>query len=267
MLRLWSEHLCISLLPDRVSWVILRRGGGKRVREHGSVPVLATDEGNFWQTSLDALQRALPDIPISGGAVTVVLSNAWVRYLVVNSMTLLTNDEERRALANYDLRKIYGDLLDGWEVQISAGEQNYLAAAMDRELLVALRQCFASGRFKLRSIQPYVVLAFNHWLKQFSGKTAQGLLLAEPYGYCYAGVSEGRWEFIYTGRWEGDPLASCQRVIQREASRSGNEAREVWFASSNEMLMDAAFAKQLPLNPCFSDAQKDDYFMALLGAA
>lgn len=272
MSRLWSERLCILLLPDRLAWVILARGWGKRIRAHGSVPVPAAAEGNLWQAALEVLQRELPDIPVARAEVSVVLSNAFARYLVIDSSTALSDAEERLALARHDFQKIHGVPAEAWEIRIAAGEQNYLAAALDGELLEQLRHCFAATKLKLHSIQPYAVAAFNHWSKHFNSKSAEGFFLPEPHGYCYAGMSDGRWEFFYCGRWEGDPLETYQRVVRREALRSGIDARKVWMAPVHEPSLAKSLTQQdgvqlLPLSVPLRDEQQAEYLTVLIGAA
>jgi hypothetical protein len=264
--------LCVALLPERMAWVILARGWGKRIRAQGSVPVPAAAEGHPWQNAIEALQRELPNIPITRGKVSVVLSDAFVRYLVINSSSALSDAEERLALARHDFQKIHGILAETWEIRIASGEQNYLAAALDGELIGQLRHCFAAKKLKLHSVQPYMVAAFNHCAKQFNGKTAEGLFLSEPHGYCYAGISGGQWEFFRSGRWEGDPLETYRRVVQREALCSGVEARKVWMAPAHEMSFAKNLAQQdgvklLPLGAGLPDTQQAEYLMAMLGAA
>ncbi len=272
MSRLWSERLCIALLPDRLAWVMPARGWGKRIRAQGSVPVLVAAEGNLWQATLEALQRELPNIPVARAEVSVVLSNAFVRYLVINSSTALSNAEERLALARHDFQKIHGVPAEAWEIRIAAGEQNYLAAALDGELLEQLRHCFAATKLKLHSIQPYAVAAFNHWSKHFNGKSAEGFFLSEPHGYCYAGMSGGQLEFFHCGRWEGNPLETYQRVVQREALRSGINARKMWMAPVHESSLAKSLTQQdgvqlLPLSVPLRDEQQAEYLTVLIGAA
>ncbi|HEU0234429.1 MAG TPA: hypothetical protein VFQ94_04810 [Gallionella sp.] len=268
MSRLWSERLCIALLPDRLVWAIPARGWGRRIRAQGSVTVSAAAEGNLWQAALEALQREVPDIPVVRAEVSVVLSNAFVRYLVINSSTALSNDEERLALARHDFQNIHGVLAEAWEIRIAAGEQNYLAAALDGELLEQLRHCFAATKLKLHSVQPYAVAAFNHWSKHFNGKSPEGFFLPEPHGYCYAGMSGGQWEFFHCGRWEGEPLETYQRVVQREALRSGIYARKMWMAPVHESSLAKNLTQQdgvqlLPLR----DELQAECLTVLLGAA
>ena len=272
MLRLWSERLLIALMPEGLAWVILARGWGKRIRAQGSVAVPSAGHGNSWQAVLEVLLRELPNIPAMRAEVSVLLSDAFVRYLVIDSGTALSGMEERMALARHDFRKVHGDLAESWEIRIAAGEQNYLAAALDGELLAQLQHCFAATRLKLHSIQPYAVAAFNHWVKHFNGKTAAGFFLAEPHGYCYAGMSDGRWEFFHCGRWEGEPVETCRHVVLREAVRTGADARTVWLAPSREAGFAEGLAQQqgmqlLPLDGNLRDVRQAEYLMALLGAA
>lgn len=271
MSPLWTERLCVALLPDRLIWVILARGLRMSIRAHGSVPVHNPAEGSPWQAVLEALQRELPNIPITRGEVSVVLSNAFMRYLVINSNTALSRPEERLALARHDFQRIHGALVETWEIRLAAGEQNYVAAALDKELLAQLRQCFVTTRLKLHIIQPYAVAAFNHWAKCFNSKTAEGLFLVEPHGYCYAGLCNGQWEFFRCGRWEGEPAETYQRVVQREALRTGSEERSVWLveqldASTAKVNVGQKDMKLLPLDETMRDARQAEYLMAILGA-
>lgn len=271
MSHLWSERLCIALMPDRLAWVVLGRGLGSRIREYGSTPVSASLEGVPWHAALEVLQRELPNMPVVRGSVSVVLSNAFARYLVIKSATPMNEDVERLALARHDFRKTHGSLADGWEIRIAPGEKNYLAVAQDGELLAQLRLCFSATALKLNSVRPYAVAAFDHWVRCFADEGVEGLFLAEPHGYCYVRVSNGSWDFVRYGRWEGEPANHYRRVVQREALRSGSEERCMWLvppleASWAEEVADRKNMKQLPLASVMRDMRKPEYVMALLGA-
>jgi len=265
----WPERLCIALLPDRLAWVVLSRG--RHIRAQGCVPVGPAKEGGDWHAVVEALQRELPGMPVESGNVSVVLSNAFVRYLVIQSSSQLTSMEERLALVRHDYQQVYGALAETWEIRLADGESRYLTAAIDHDLLAQLRDSFSSTRFKLDHVQPHAVAAFNHWIKLFNDKSPEGIFMVEPHGYCYAGIGKGDWKFVRCGRWEGTPLETFQRVVQRETLRTGNEMSKVWFSALLEKKeLDGISALEgvelLPLDNVLKEASRPECMMAVLGS-
>ena len=274
MLRLSPDRLVIALAPGHVAWAVMRRGLSNRLHAKGMAK-LAAQDGRAWQQALQMLQSELPNLPVSKGVVTVVLSNAFVRYLLVNGGEVLSGEQERLALAKHDFLKVYGAVAQNWEIRISAAdaEGKYLASAVDAELIEQLRHIFSVTGFNLDSIQPHFALAFDAWCTGLDSKTSHGIFLSEASGYCYAGIVADTWEFMRSGRWEeGGPAETFQRVIDREACLSGNAQRALWWCSAPGEALAKEFsavkeAKPLPGTEASQDLTEPEYALVRAGVA
>lgn len=268
MSPLWPERLHIALLSDCLVWVIQTRGWKRGIRAQGSIPIPLSEHGVRWQEAMGVLLRELPNLPISQGKVAIVLSNTFVRYLIINCEVVLTDHEERLALAKHDFQKIHGVAVENWEICIAAGERNYLAVALDRELLMQLRDCFSAGKIKLISVQPYAVAAFNHWAKYLDEKISTGFFLVESHSYSYFCIQAGKWVFFHTGHLDAEPMEAYQRVVQRATLRSGIEIQDEWLAPSSLSVLkgDTGQVMSLPAGESLRASAQLNYLVDLLGA-
>jgi hypothetical protein len=272
--RLFPDRIGFSLAPDGVAWAVMRRGLRQQLHAKG-MSKIAEQDGRTWQQAVQTLQDILPQLPVTRGKVTVVLSNAFVRYLLVNGGEVLTGEDERLALARHDFLKVYGDVAQSWEIRIGAADANvkYLASAVDTGLIEQLRQIFSATGFTLDSIQPYFALAFDTWCTKLDSKTSHGILLSEAGGYCYAGIGSGEWQFMRSGRWEeNDPVKTFQRVIDREVFLSGAAQRTLWWCPAHEKEFAKALgnvkdASPLPGSEALQGLADPEYTLALAGVA
>jgi len=274
VLRLSPDRLGIALAPDNIAWVVMRRGLRNRLHAKG-IAKFALQDGPVWQQAVQIMQSELSQLPVTKGIVTVVLSNAFVRYLVVNGGGVMAAADERLALAKHDFLKVYGAAAQSWEIRIGAADADgkFLASAVDAELIEQLRRVFSATGFKLDSIQPYFALAFDAWCTRLDNKTSHGIFLPEPSGYCYAGIGADAWEFMRSGRWEeGGPVETFQRILGREACLSGTAQRELWWCPTPDQALAKAFstvkdAKPLPGTVALSDLAESEFALALAGVA
>lgn len=272
MLRLSPDLLGIALAPDSVAWVVMRRGLRRRLLAKG-IAKFAAQDSPVWQQALQNLQDELLKLPVTRGTATVVLSNAFARYLLVDGGEVLTAADERLALAKHDFLKVYGAIAQNWEIRIGAADVNgkYLASAVDAELMGQLRRIFSETGFKLDSIQPYFALAFDAWCTGLDDKTSHGIFLSETSGYCYAGIGADAWEFIRCGRWEdGDAVETFQRVTGREACLTGTVQRELWWCPAPDQELARVFstikdAQPLPGSEVLRDLAEAEFVPALAG--
>jgi hypothetical protein len=150
--------------------------------------------------------------------VTVVLSNHFARYIIVERQEGATLEEEL-ALARFHFTKIHGERVKGWEVRLSrAGGGPRLACAIDASVLERLKACFPkSGKARLVSVQPALMAAYNAARKRIPREGAW-LLLSEPGRSCLARIAAKGWGSVHNG-----PDADWEQLIERERSRAGGE--------------------------------------------
>jgi hypothetical protein len=153
------------------------------------------------------------------GDVTVVLSDHFARYTIVQPQDGATAEEEL-ALARFQFNKIHGERARGWEVRLSrAGAGARLACAIDASVLQRLKACFPKGgNARLVSVQPALMAAYNGARDRIPREGAW-LLLVEAGRACLARLAAHGWASVHhvaEGEWE--------RLIERERSRAGGES-------------------------------------------
>lgn len=226
MSHLWAEQIRIVLHPTQVVLCRIARGRSQRIIDKCVVPGTPRDNGTPpWRGALSALEVALPAFCTRKSEATVILSNHFVRYaLVMNTDRVSTADEEQ-ALVNHHFARVYGDASTRWNLIISRAERPdrpRVACAVDRALTDALRALFPAKQPILRSIQPYLMAAYNQYRNQF--QASSWLVLVEDGILCLARLEERSWQSIKCIKiginWRHDLAIQ----LDREAFLSGHTA-------------------------------------------
>ena len=222
MSHLWRDQLNIVLRPDRVVLVRLGRGLRPRVVDKQILVCAPAAAGEPpWAHALATL-KSLLEAQKTGADARLVLSNHFVRYTVVPWSDELSNEEEQAAFVRHRYTQVYGDAANDWEMLLSKGSAGVprLASAIDRTLLDAARGIFAGSKIRLRSLQPYLMAAFNQWRREFDDGGAW-LALAEPGRLCLALLHQGQWHSVRT-RHIGPALAAeLPLILDQERLLSG----------------------------------------------
>ena len=213
----WSDQLRIHITPQHVA--LLRLAGGRlsKISEKRIVQSSVTDgSDNTWRNSIKSITSLLPEISKRKADVVVLLSNHFVHYTVVQPGDTLITDDEREALVRYNLARVYGPVTDQWAIRLSDRDQNnreIIACAIEREFQDSLQSLFKATPLRLRSIQPYLMSAFNLWRHHF--KESAWFALAEPGALCIAKFKHGHWRSIKCTKvgedWFGEMVTQLAR--------------------------------------------------------
>ncbi len=230
-MSLWSrdEHR-IVLSPDRVMLVhttreLTRRGMKRKVQATLDIPCApATDDGMPWSEPLGALEAALSGSAGRKSSVTVVLSNHFMRYVLLPWTDALDDAREELAYAQHSFNEMYGRDSSMWELRISSGRAGtaQMACAVDTRLLEALRDMCTRLGVDLRSIQPHLMLAYNACRASLQGRSGW-LALVEQGHLCLALLQDGKWSWIRTMRIAGHWHQELPFLLDREALVSNIE--------------------------------------------
>lgn len=196
MSPLWRDELRVGLCPDRL--VVARR-------RHREIVPTAGDP-------LAALKA------IAGtAALTVVLSSHFVRYAVLPPSDALKSDQDWLAYAHHSFASTYGNESARWQIRLCATgpRQARIACAVDGELLEGLGEMP-----QLKSIQPYLMLAFNARRRALAAASAW-VVLHERGRLTVALINDGIWQTIRVRRIGDDWQESLADVLDREAAIAG----------------------------------------------
>ncbi len=224
MSRLLPDQVRIILHPTQVILLRIARGRARRIIDKCIVPCRPRNNGNPpWHYALLALEEALPAFCTRKCEVTVVLSNHFVRYSLVRNSEQVSTIDEEQALVRHHFARIYGAAASQWNLSISRTEhpgKPRIACAVDQELIAALRALFPSKKSVLRSIQPYLMAAFNQYRDQF--QSSSWLALVEDGILCLARLEDSNWQSIKCIKIDNNWRRDLAIQLDREEFLSGD---------------------------------------------
>lgn len=244
MSPLLRRKICIGFSPERVTLLPERRGLPRRERPRtlNELPGVAcnTTAGECcWRAPLQALQSVLPDLRNSHAEATIILSNQFMRYTLVPWSENLANAEEELAYSRHCFTRVYGQVAENWMLRLDSGLTGAprLASAVDADLIDGLRGVFDTAGIPLKSIQPYLMAAFNASRRTMPQSGAWFAVL-EPGNLSLGLLDHGHWLQVRSLRIGGAWHAELPLILEREAYLADKPAvsREVyvWGAGAGE---------------------------------
>jgi hypothetical protein len=269
------NRLLVSLQPDAVSWVRLSGLLRPRAIAHGVVEADPAYGREPWAGSVAALRGAAEAWQRERVAVTVVLSNHFVRYGLVDAPPRGVRPDEALALARFHFTKLHGERAAAWDVRVTSGRRGKpgVASAIDRRLINELQSIFPrAARPRLTSVQPYLMCAFNRW-RTHLGARGGWLLLPEPGRVCLALLVGDVWQALQSVRSAGDTPDDWIALLDREAQRAASQPVPTTVLARSAARADSAtpgpwqlVTLHAPALEGIADAERERYAMALHAA-
>ena len=224
MLPLWSDKLQIVLTPERVT--IVRQNGGFKPREivSNTMPCASLLQGEqVWQPAIRTLQALLKQKNVRNTSATVLLSNHFVRYQLINAQPDVSGHDEEQAFVRFSFTEIYGDEVNRWQLRWGSGLQlsPQVASAIDNTLIEQIETTLKNAAVKLNSLQPYLMSAFNY-VRKLVDISPHWFVLVEPGSACTGFMHGGDWQLLHTSRLGSDWASDLPRVLGREFQMVGS---------------------------------------------
>lgn len=213
-IMLYADHLFMT----RISRKITLQGVTRHVVAKKKFPFFTTmgSESN-WEPAMRTLHEALPAMASGPVHVSIILSNHFVRYLVIPGSDALSNLTEEEIYAQQCFKRIYGAAAEQWHIKVDVGpsDRARLASAVDGRLLASLRTVCGETGVSLKSIQPYFIAIYNNCrtkLRESSGWFA----VFEPGCLCLALLLNARWSSVRMMRVKSDWREALPVILARE---------------------------------------------------
>ncbi|CAD5108982.1 hypothetical protein [Zestomonas carbonaria] len=174
-----------------------------------------------WQAAGEALGRLLGACATARGELRVVLSNHFCRFCLVPWGEQIATPEEMACYARACFEEIYGQLAEGWAINLSpeAAGRARLAVAVQQPLLLLLRELAGIGGWRLTSVAPYLMAAFNSF-SRFIDQDDFLFVVAEP-GRCNLLLARGgNWVAVRSVS-SADSDSALSTLIEREHELQG----------------------------------------------
>jgi hypothetical protein len=213
------EDLRVVLAPYHVDVVRLKRGWrGLTIAGQQSLACEPAAGHPPWHAALGVLGAALAGARGAATSARVVLSDDFVRYLLVPWRTDLRNDGEMEALARIRFREVHGSIADDWEIRLAPTQFGapYLACAVDRELLRALAALHTKEKLRLAAVRPLLVSAYNRWRRTLAAAKCWFAVCARGQ-LTVCRIEGGAWRSVRSERFRGELARELQLAVERES--------------------------------------------------
>ncbi|WP_085641228.1 MULTISPECIES: hypothetical protein [unclassified Pseudomonas] len=183
------------------------------------------DEGfQSYAVALDTLDRLLGEHAKAGAELCVVVSGHFSRFCLVPWSEQICTPEELRGFAQLCFEDLFGAPTQPWSLVLSAEPAGHdrIASALPQDLLERLRALVAGRGLRLRSVQPYLMTAFNRFDRSLDAGDFL-FVVAEPQRSVLLLAREGRWTAVRSvGGSDSDAalaaLVGRERQLQASAS-------------------------------------------------
>ncbi len=243
MLPLLRDRLRIVLAPEQVTVVRLSWGWKPKELFNKSLPCVSSANGQLpWQPALDVLQQLLRQSGAANANATVLISNHFVRYQLIDMQSDLGSLEEEEGFVRFSFTETYGTEVERWSLRWTEGldQASQVASAVDQALIDQIKKTLNAHGARLVSLQPYLMAAFNH-VRKVIGALPCGFVLVESGRACVGLLRDGHWQSIRSFRIEADWSSVLPNILERELKISG---------------ADTANAKMLMCLPAYFDHKR-----------
>ena len=220
MLRSSRDRYAVALCPESLLAVRRRTGLRATVDSKVSESFCAPVSVPSWKPAVEALDRFAQEHGARTGSLSLVLSNHFTRYLLVPWSERVVNAEELLNYVAAAFEDVYGDVSAGWHLRVSPERPGSprLAAAVDRELVEAVREVVGRSRLRITSIQPHLMAAFNAFGQR--RETDFVFVVLEASRLCMIAAQGGVWRHVSGADAPADPVALAMS-LEREIELAG----------------------------------------------
>jgi hypothetical protein len=194
--------------------------------------LLAADAGEDWRPAAAALRAHCEQHALRGACLQVLLSQAFVRFLVAPWSMALTSPASAAAYLCALFDATHGTRASGWSctTEERIAEEPRIAAGVERALIDELAASASACGARLGGVAPWIVPAFARERRRL--KRAAGWYAAiEPGWITLAALRGGRIEEVSRAAFEGAAEPALERALRRQSLRQGIEAPlPVWTA-------------------------------------
>jgi hypothetical protein len=252
------------LLPWSRTATLAVCSSGVALSLHGEKPRLLTDATFEWKDSNQLAQiLAQSESTLKNQSVNVILSNTFVRYLVLPWQDGVLTQMDWQAIAQHAFRKQFGAAANDWLVRVSLEKygQTVLAAAIDNSFYAQLQISAEALNFSIGAVEPLLMRVLNQ------NKPNTWALIAEPERLVLCQMQDSEWrQVLVDSPPAGQEFQHAEQLIQRsllqlEASAQPSKIGSFVSKALSKIWQDNIGSRQKLMMP-LSGAQPHAVWMA-----
>jgi hypothetical protein len=228
-----------------------------------------------WSKALGKLEKVLSKYVVKPMSASIILSNHYVRYSIVEVDKAITSEDEQIAYVKHRFGQLYGPSADSWELKLDQEYPNasFLACAIESRLITELRGLFELANVKLISIQPCLMTAYNQCQQVFENRNVWFIIFEHGY-LSIVWLNNGYPYSIRTLKVGDDWLEKLPELIDRESFLSDfdTSSKEVFLLSIDTKIAELPknstwkITKIQPVIPTGMAGQYDEHYsLAMCG--
>lgn len=207
----------------------LGRSCGNQTQWLGSRAFTCEAAQPAWEAALQALAALLAEHAVKSAPLRVLLSARYSRFCLVPWSDAIGQPRELDAYARACFEHLYGQSLGDWRIVLSPEPTGAarIATALPEALLLGLQSLGRENRLSLRSVQPYLMAAYN----RCSAQLEQGdflFVLAEPRRSVLLLAAGGAWQQVLA-QGCADSDQALQALIERTCELYGEQLPRVYL--------------------------------------
>jgi hypothetical protein len=209
---LWRDEVGIFVAPKRIAIARMKRGVRPANVAERRITVENGDPTQ-WEPALQALDACLEESVWHTANLRMIIADHWARYSIVPWSDALSDEDERLQHARLIMANTFGDVVSQWTVTLSDAPPGsaQVACAIPTALLDRLRAVTDSCNLRLKSVQPYLIAAFNGWCSKLPRGNAWFVALDEG-SLAAAHFSSNQWDYVRSVRIGSDWEVELKRL-------------------------------------------------------
>lgn len=223
-----QNQLLIAIGAEHLS-LVYRTGFSKKViaEHHESFKESSTERS--WKNAITQLDSQLETLALAPNTnMYLTLASDLVRLIVLpgHEVSMSANEKEGYAQAAY--REIYGTAVDGWKIRVDDTPpiQPTIASAIDQSLFDALENLADKYQLNIRSLQPYVITAFNRLYSSIK-KASASFVIIEPTRIDTLLLQDGVCQQIQIERFNPDWQSNLEQTLTRNQLLTHHNSKEI----------------------------------------
>ena len=227
MLPSLHNKLIVTLDPAHITIFQRRLGWRNEACKVDVIAMNAAEAVAAWQAPVSALHNWLKQHQLRLSRVDYIISDRFVRYLVLPWSDALRNKAEINAFARIQFETYFGESPDHWSIKSDFegyGEAG-ISCAVPKDLLQAL-STFEEKKIRVSSIQPRWIYVFKGMRGRIPKRDNALLMSLEPGQCVLATLKNGVWQSIRTVKLDTSPdclQMTFDAVVGRELLLQGLE--------------------------------------------
>jgi hypothetical protein len=202
----------LFVAPKRIALARMKRGVRPLSVAERNI-IVDTRETTQWEAALQTLDGCLEDSTWHAANLRLIIADHWARYAIVPWSDALSDQDERVQHARLVMANTFGDVVSQWSVTLSDAPpgSSQVACAIPTALLERLRALTEPCNLKLKSVQPYLIAAFNGWCGKLPRGNAWFVALDEG-SLAAAHFSSSQWDYVRSVRIGSDWEIELKRL-------------------------------------------------------